>query len=232
MGSDGKNPEQLTNDSSGVCPSWFPEGDRIAFLSVRDTTSSKGLEPGKLWAIAVESGRQELLMELGEDVGYARLSPDGKDVALNSNRSGTLNVWTIPLAGGVARQLTFDKEMAGFPYWSPDGQLLAFQMKRGDDTHISVTPSDGGEITQLTFDRGQSWTGDWSPDGEKISFAGERNGYWNVWWVSRSAKKQKQVTNYAKLNSYVRYPSWSPLGNQIVYEYAETTGNIWLMELR
>jgi hypothetical protein len=28
------------------------------------------------------------------------------------------------------------------------------------------------------------------------------------------------------------YPAWSPLGNQIVYEYAETTGNIWLMELK
>ena len=29
-----------------------------------------------------------------------------------------------------------------------------------------------------------------------------------------------------------RYPAWSPLGNQIVYEYSETTGNIWLMELK
>jgi hypothetical protein len=30
----------------------------------------------------------------------------------------------------------------------------------------------------------------------------------------------------------VRYPSWSLLGNQIVYEYAETTGNIWMIDLK
>ena len=53
-----------------------------------------------------------------------------------------------------------------------------------------------------------------------------------MYWVSRTTKEQKQLTHYSKLNAYVRYPAWSPLGNQIVYEYAETTGNIWLVELK
>jgi Tol biopolymer transport system component len=90
----------------------------------------------------------------------------------------------------------------------------------------------GGPPTQLTFDRGQSWLHSWSPDGDKIAFAGFRDGYWNVWWVSRTSKIQKRLTNYSKLNAYVRHPEWSPLGNQIVYEYSETTGNIWLVELK
>jgi Tol biopolymer transport system component len=106
------------------------------------------------------------------------------------------------------------------------------QVGRGDDTHIAVMPSGGGEITQLTFDKGQSWIYSFSPDGDRIAFAGFRNGYWNLWWVSRSTRQQKQLTNYAKLNAYVRYPAWSPLGNQMAYEYAETTGNIWLAELK
>ena len=84
----------------------------------------------------------------------------------------------------------------------------------------------------MTFDRGLSWPHSWSPDGDKIAFAGYRDGYWNVRWVSRSTKIQEQVTSYAKLNACVRYPAWSPLGNQIVYEYVETTGNIWLIELK
>jgi Tol biopolymer transport system component len=45
-------------------------------------------------------------------------------------------------------------------------------------------------------------------------------------------KTQKQLTNFDKLNLYVRYPAWSPLGNQIVFEYAEMTANIWMMELK
>ena len=83
----------------------------------------------------------------------------------------------------------------------------------------------------MTFDRGQSWPYSWSPDGDKIAFAGSRNGYWNVRWVSRSSKEQKQLTNYGKLNSFVRYPAWSPKGDRIVFEYGETAGNIWEIDL-
>jgi len=93
-------------------------------------------------------------------------------------------------------------------------------------------PSGGGTPTQLTFDRGLSYAHSWSPDGDKIAFAGFRNGFWNIWWVSRSTKQTKQLTNCTRLNSFVRYPAWSPLGTQIVYEYAEAFGNIWLMELK
>ena len=114
----------------------------------------------------------------------------------------------------------------------PDGQWLAFQVRRGSDTHIMIMPSEGGTPTQLTLERGQSWANSFSPDGDKIAFAGERNGVWDVWWVSRTTKEQKRLTNYAKLNSYLRYPAWSPLGNHIVCEYGETTGNIWLMEFK
>ena len=77
-----------------------------------------------------------------------------------------------------------------------------------------------------------TWAGSFSPDGDKIVFAGFRNGVWNLYWVSRSTKQQKQLTNYTKLNSYVRYPTWSPLKNQIAFEYAVTTGNIWIADLK
>jgi TolB protein len=128
--------------------------------------------------------------------------------------------------------LTFDQELAGFPCWSPDGKFIAYQMKRSDNAYLMIIPSDGGSPTQLTFDHGRSWPYGFSPDGDKIVFAGERNGVWNVWWFSRSTKQQKQLTNYTKLNSFVRYPAWSPLGNQIAYEYAETPGNIWTIDLK
>ncbi|HYE74603.1 MAG TPA: winged helix-turn-helix domain-containing protein [Blastocatellia bacterium] len=226
MDADGKNHTQMTNELSyDNFPFWLPQGNRIAFLSAREGKYA-------LWSIELENGSEKILREININMTFPRFSPDGKEVIFNSNAGAAPNVWKASIEGGEPKQLTFDQESAGYACWSPDGKMIAFQIKRGDDTHIAVMPSSGGEVTQLTFDRGQSWAHSWSPDGDKIAFAGFRNGYWNIWWVSQSTKAQKQVTNYSKLNSYVRYPAWSPSGNQIVYEYAETNSNIWMLELK
>jgi Tol biopolymer transport system component len=221
---DGQNASEL--GAWGNVPSWFPDGDQIAFTSNRENHWS-------VWATSLGKGRDHLLIDVGRDIQYARLSPDGKQFAFNLvDETGVINLWTVPISGGPPKQLTFDRELAGFPAWSPDGNFLSFQMKRGDDAYVMIMPSGGGEATQLISDHGRSWPFSFSPDGDKIAFAGDRNGVWNVYWVSRSTKQVKQVTNYTKLNTYVRYPAWSPLRNQIAYEYAETTGNIWLMDLK
>jgi Tol biopolymer transport system component len=185
-----------------------------------------------LESVDVETGRKTPLRELPLNDTSMRLSPDGRQLAFGSRQGGAINIWTAPIEGGPGRQLTFDKEEMAFPCWSPDGKFLAFEIKRGDDTYVGLMPSQGGTPIQLNSSHGQSWTHDFSPDGEKILFAGLRDGIWNVWWVSRRDKTEKQVTDNTKPNVYVRYPARSPRGDQIVYEYAETTGNIWLVRLK
>jgi Tol biopolymer transport system component/DNA-binding winged helix-turn-helix (wHTH) protein len=224
---DGGNPRQLTVEPAAVL-GWLPAGDQVA-LSRKDAHGTQ------FFKVDVNSGKQTPIRPQNLDVRMGRLAPDGRQIAFNSRAGGAINVWTLALADGATKQLTFDQEMMGFPCWSPDGQYLALEMKRGDDTHIAIIPSAGpgdGLYTQLTFERGHSWPGSWAPGGDKIAFAGLRDGVWNIWWVSRDGKAQKRVTDYTKPNIYVRYPAWSQRGNQIVYEYAETTGNIWMMELK
>ncbi|HUS09411.1 MAG TPA: protein kinase [Pyrinomonadaceae bacterium] len=226
LDSDGENAIQLTTDPDpDMRPSWFPDGEQIAFQSYRQ---------GKNMMLAIDrkSGKERTLFEPAQDLTFPRISPDGKQLAFNSKKSGTTNIWVASIESGAVKQLTFDKEAIGFPCWSPDGRFLAFEVKRGDTTHIGIMPSAGGQVVELTSDRGQGWPHSWSPDGDKITFAGFRNGLWNLWWVSRTSRALKQVTNYTKLNAFVRYPAWSPQGDRIVYEYTETTGNIWLMELK
>jgi Tol biopolymer transport system component/serine/threonine protein kinase len=227
MDADGKNPSQLTTEPAleNNYESWFPEGDRIAYYSIREGRQM-------MRAVNLQTGRDQLLFESDRYMGWPKLSPDGKQFAFNSTKSGTINLWTIPVEGGEPKQLTFDQELMGFPSWSPDGRFIALEMKRGEDSHIAIIPSGGGEPVQLTSDRGQSFVGSWSPDGKLFVFAGERAGVWNLWWVSVKDRTEKRLTSYTKLNAYVRYPSWSPLGDRIVYEYAETTGNIWIMDLK
>ena len=106
------------------------------------------------------------------------------------------------------------------------------QVQRGDDSHVALVALDGGPPVLLTNERGQSWPFSFSPDGGKIAFAGLRGDRWNVYSVSRATREVTRLTDYDKLNAYVRYPAWSPKGDQVVYEYAETQGDVVLLDAR
>ena len=222
---DGKNLTQITNTPKGEAQaSWLPGSDKVAFLS---ENADKHL---MLWTVSIVTGKQEPLLDLGKGIQYATLSPDGNHVAYNFIQNGVVNVWIAGVNDGQRKQLTFDAELAGFPCWSRDGQWIAYEQKRGRDDYLMLIPSKGGEPVQLTFDKGKSWPHSFSPDGKEIVFAGQRDGIWNIYTISISTKVQRQLTNYSQMNSFVRYPAWS--SNRIVFEYAETTGNIWMLELK
>jgi TolB protein len=223
MDADGGNPTQVMSGETDIFV--------LGWLSNEDVLAVPPRQR-QLLGFNIRTGRQTKLRTIDFDIASPRLSPDGKRVVFNSRESGAVNLWVASLEGGAPKQLTFDHELMGFACWSPDGRYLAFEVKRGEDTHVAVIRSDGGSPTLLTSEPGQSWTYSWSPDGDKIAFAAMRGGAWNIAWVSMKTREQRQLTHDAKLNTYVRYPAWSPHGNQIVYEYAETIGNIWLMELR
>ena len=205
--------------------SWFPDNERVAVM--RDELGRQSVH-----VISISTGKDQLLFEAPMEMGWPRLSPDATQVVFNAAQPPTINIWTIPASGGQPRQLTFDKEQMGFACWSPDGKLLAFTMKRGANTYLAIMPSGGGEVTQLNTEGEASWPNDWSPDGDKIIFAGSRGGIWNIYTYSLSTKRQEQITNYTTRNHYVRYPTWSPQNNQIAFEYTESTGSVWLMELK
>jgi len=226
---DGRNLRQLTtNQATDSQPNWLPDGERIAFLSDRDNQETSF----SIWAISLSTGKEEKLLDLGEDAQFIQLSPDGSHVAFNYMENDAINIWLTSLKDGSRRQLTFSHDLMGFPSWSPDGRQISFEHQVGDDAFLMVMPSGGGQMTQLTSGPGKSWPHSWSADGDKIVFAGERDGVWNLYWISLSSKVQKQLTNYTTLNSFLRYPALSPQGNQIVYEHADITGNIWLLELK
>jgi eukaryotic-like serine/threonine-protein kinase len=224
MDAGGGNALQLTTSpAADDYPGWYPDGQRIAF-----TSNKRG--PPTAWSIAAQGGDEKFVGDFGE-MDSARLSPDGKWFAFSSKRGGGINnVWLVPSAGAAARQLTFDKEFMGFPCWSRDSRFLAVEVKHGNDNQIAVVPREGGEPRQVTFAPGLNWPYSFSPGGDRIAFAAYRDGFWEIRTISLSTGKEEQLTHLERLHAYVRYPEWSPKGDRIVYEYAETSGNIWLVD--
>jgi Tol biopolymer transport system component/DNA-binding winged helix-turn-helix (wHTH) protein len=179
--------------------------------------------------VRLATGTYEPVVHIAKDADFGTYSRDGKQIAFMSATGGPPNVWVAPLNGGAPRQVTFDSESMGFPAWSPDGKALAVEQKHGDNAQIWIVVP-GKPPVQLTRLPGQNWPSSFSTDGDKIAFAASRNGVWNLWWISRRDGSEKQLTSYTGFNHFVRYPDWARDGKSMVYEYAETTGNIWMLE--
>jgi Tol biopolymer transport system component/DNA-binding winged helix-turn-helix (wHTH) protein len=228
MNEDGSNREPLFAGS--YSPQWNSDGSRVL---VR-TFGPSGAESLQWVDVDTRRATPTSLSALRPaEVGDLSLSRDSRDVAFHVIESnGAMNVWTRHLDGTGERRLTSDTEAVSYPVWSPDGRSLAVEIKRGEHTHIGVIARDGGPVERLTNESGQSWPFSWSPDGEWIAFAGERGGIWNVYEVSRRTKTTRALTHFSSSSGYVRYPSWSPHGNRIVFERSIQTSNVWVARHR
>ena len=204
---------------------FYPDGKRILCFSDRDGGKFAAYE----FEIATRTF-QKLPVDLADAISI-RLSPDGKRIAYHCKRDSiTINTWMADLTTRTQQKLTFDREFIGYPCWSPDGKELALEIRRGDDIFIGVMPSAGGTPELLNEKRGLSWAFSYSPDGRKIAFAGYRDDTWNLWWIDRKTREEKRLTENTRLDVYIRYPSWSPKGDRIIYEQAETRGQVFLLD--
>jgi Tol biopolymer transport system component/DNA-binding winged helix-turn-helix (wHTH) protein len=227
---DGRNRQSLTTGLPvGVwTPQWSADNQRL-FVTTADRQSSS-LAFG--W-LDVSTRALSRLPLSAAGVYSARLSPDDKEIAFHVIQDdGVLNVWRQSLDGGVRRQVTFDKEAASYPVWTHDGKSLIVEIKRGESTQIAVVSKDGGPMETLVEEKGQNWPFSLSPDDQHVAFAGEREGVWNIYIVSRRTKALRQLTRFTTGEGFVRYPSWSFTRSRIVFERAEEKGSVWTLNLR
>jgi Tol biopolymer transport system component len=68
-------------------------------------------------------------------------SPDGRKLAIDSDRSGRPQIWTIKPDGSKARRLTNAAGGAFDPSWTPDGRKLAIEADFGDEPGIFLIPA-------------------------------------------------------------------------------------------
>ena len=83
------------------------------------------------------------------------------------------DLWTVPVAGGLARRLTTHPGVERFAKLSPDGQTIAYTAAYEGDSDVWVIPTRGGQPDRLTW-HSVGWLDDvvwdWTADGERVLF--------------------------------------------------------------
>ncbi|MFL5486027.1 MAG: hypothetical protein ACJ77T_09700 [Gemmatimonadaceae bacterium] len=107
---DGKNLRQLTNDEYGdMQPAWSPDGKQLAFATDRGPETNLPLLKFAKWRIAVmdlASGAIDVLPGQGGLNLNPAWSPDGRQLAFISDRTGTPNIFLFDFTDRQHYQLT------------------------------------------------------------------------------------------------------------------------------
>lgn len=80
----------------------------------------------------------------------AAISPDGTTVAFTYKG----DIFTVPVKGGTATQITSNQAYDGVPVWSKDGKSIVFLSTREGSDDIFITSAKGGTPRRLTTNSG------------------------------------------------------------------------------
>ncbi|MGH7679221.1 MAG: amidohydrolase family protein [Gemmatimonadaceae bacterium] len=93
------------------------------------------------------------------------VSPDGKTIVFDLLG----DLYTMPIAGGKAAQLTSGLSFDAQPRFSPDGKRVVFVSDRSGGDNVWIMSLDRADSTQLTQGNGSLYLSpDWSPDGQYV----------------------------------------------------------------
>lgn len=79
---------------------------------------------GDLWRVPADGGIAQRLTTHASEETRATISPDGRTIAFSASYEGPLEVYTMPLEGGLPVRRTWDGTAARAIGWTPDARLL------------------------------------------------------------------------------------------------------------
>lgn len=130
---------------------------------------------GDIWRAGIDGGQaRRITLHPGEDARPV-VSPDGSQVAFESQRDGRTQVYTVAIDGGAPRQITFDSDGKTLLGWTADGESLL--LLQGTDrspfgteaSRVFVQRLDGEGPRKMLLDVGVRDAA-LSPDGSRLAF--------------------------------------------------------------
>lgn len=183
MDDDGSNVQKLTHKPhKETSARWSPDGKSFAFSRDTDIKLNQ-MAPNDIFIKSINGAHEIRLTDHpASDGGGLTWSPDGKQIAFVSLRSGRLEIHVIDIASRNVKQLTNNAILGGLsasPDWSPDGIHIAYQQSiPGLGRTIYTMDANGKNQKALVPPNGLfRYSPRWSPDGDAILY-GEIEYHW------------------------------------------------------
>lgn len=173
----------------GTAPAIAPGGHLLAFVRTN-------IEGSSIWRLDPRSGNLTRVLASASRDWTADLSPDGKQVAFSSSRSGSPVIWVCDADGSSLRRMTRLGDAGGsMPRWSPDGRLIAFESRPNGNSDIYTLDPTSGSIHRLTNHPDSDHRASWARDGRFIYFTSRRTGRPEIWRIPSGGGEPVQVTS-------------------------------------
>ena len=193
---------------------------------------------GDIWIAPKIGGTAVRLSSPAGEESFPKFSPDGSMLAYSANYDGNLDIYVVPVSGGMPKRLTHHPMSDRLLDWYPDGKSLLFAspMMAGRDrfNQLFKVSVDGGLPEKLPVPYGEF--GSISPDGKTLAFMPESQdfrtwkryrGGWapDIWLFDLQKLVAKNMTNSPASDAH---PMWS--GKMIYFmsdRGPELRNNIW-----
>jgi Tol biopolymer transport system component/DNA-binding winged helix-turn-helix (wHTH) protein len=150
------------------------------------------------------------------------VSPDGKQLAFVSTRSGGAELWVSDRNGSAPRQLTtFGRASIRPPRWSPDGTTILISAGVNGQLDLYTVNVVNRHLTRLTDDQDDEIAPSWSHDGLSVLFGARRSGAWQVMRMAIADRSRTQLTSDGGYAAQA-----SPDGTSVLFTRLEHPG-VW-----
>lgn len=217
-------------------PGVSPDGNEIAFVS-----------GGDIWTAPGAGGDAHLLISNPATESRPVYSPDGKQLAFVSTRTGGGDIYVFTFATGDVRRMTFDDAAEQLNSWSRDGKWLYFSTGSHDvagQNDIYRISAEGGTPMPVCADR---FTNEFfsapSPDGQTIAINARGNASGQWWRKGHSHLDESEIvlchpgapptyTSFTDGQAKEIWPMWSADGKSLYYvSDRDGAENIWTKPL-
>jgi tricorn protease len=127
---------------------------------------------GDLWRVSRQGGVAQRLTSGQGSESDPMFSPDGTTVAFTGEYDGNIDVFTVPLTGGVPKRATYHPAADWVVGWTPDGKRILFRSNRDSHsryTQLFTVSPEGGLPEALPLP--MACTGAYSPEGRRMVYA-------------------------------------------------------------